>query len=336
MSSLRRKSITLFLLFLVYAWFFITNLPTQTPSNLNISGAKTNLTLFVQPEAGRAPLIDAIKNARHEIMVGVYLLSDPEIISSLCEARERGLSVNVMLEQHPFGGGNLNTKSKENLKSCDVAVNWSNPTFPLSHEKTIIIDSKKAYILNQNLTKSAFDKNREYNILNENTDDVKIVREIFISDWKRDKYILKNPHFVVSPNNSRHALTWLINNSKFSLDITMEIATDPKIIDLLSQKAKYLKVRIIIPKISQIAANLESARKLSKAGVLVRTLGSPYIHAKLVTSDNKNAYLGSINFSSQSLDKNREVGLVISDPKVVEKLESYFESDWGMAEDLKI
>lgn len=46
--------------------------------------------------------------------------------------------------------------------------------------------------------------------------------------------------------------------------------------------------------------------------------GPLYIHAKAIVVDDTTAFVGSENFSCASLGHNRELGLVTSDPAVVE------------------
>ena len=87
-----------------------THLPVQH-KKLDVLGAKTNTTLFVEPDAGRTPIIDAIDSAQKEVLVEVYLLSDKSVINALDKAKNRGVSVKVMLEEHPFGGGSLNSRT---------------------------------------------------------------------------------------------------------------------------------------------------------------------------------------------------------------------------------
>src|SRR3990172_9580460 len=67
-----------------------------------VAGAATNLTVFVQPEAGEEPIVEAIKQAQSEVLVEVYLLSDDEVLTALTEAHNRGVSVRIMMEEHPF------------------------------------------------------------------------------------------------------------------------------------------------------------------------------------------------------------------------------------------
>jgi phosphatidylserine/phosphatidylglycerophosphate/cardiolipin synthase-like enzyme len=83
------------------------------------------------------------------------------------------------------------------------------------------------------------------------------------------------------------------------------------------------------------AANWKDAfRGLSDAGVQVRTYPADaplYIHAKVIIADNKEAFVGSENFSSTSLDQNRELGIIVSDPAVVSQLSATFAKDWQSA-----
>jgi phosphatidylserine/phosphatidylglycerophosphate/cardiolipin synthase-like enzyme len=56
------------------------------------------------------------------------------------------------------------------------------------------------------------------------------------------------------------------------------------------------------------------------------------VHPKDVVVDGKEAFVGSENLSTSSLDRNREVGLLLADPVAVRSLEATFERDWGAAE----
>lgn len=334
-SLFKKNLLLLILILLVYSWFFVTHLIKPSQTSLQVLGANTNISLFEQPGTGREPIINAINGAQKEILVEVYLLSDKQIIKALEDARSRGVIVDVMLEQHPFGGGNLNSKSKPELESKGVSVKWTNSAYTLTHEKSIVIDGAEAFILNQNLTASAFSKNREYDVIDTNPEDVVEVRNIFINDWQRKSFTPPtNTHLIVSPNNSRAALTALITSATKTVDAEVEIIEDPQIESLLSEKAKNTIVRVIIPTLSQIPSNGDDAKKLKSAGVLIKTLSSPYVHAKLILIDDTNAYVGSVNLSTQSMDENRELGIILSQNESVQTLNSTFESDWNKGKDL--
>ncbi|MCL6096727.1 MAG: phospholipase D-like domain-containing protein [Patescibacteria group bacterium] len=333
MTFFKKNLLTLIFLALIYGAFFVSQVLTPKPTSLNVLGADTNTSLFVEPSAGRKPILDAINNAKSEILVEVYLLSDKQIIQGLEDAKTRGVKVNVMLEQHPFGGGNLNNSSKKTLEENGVSVEWTNSAFSLTHEKSIVIDQNEAFILNQNLTASAFSKNREYDVLDTDFQDVSQIREMFIDDWERKSFTPSTSHLIVSPTNSRPALRALIESGTKTVDLEVEIIEDSQIASLLSEKAKHTRVRLLIPAFSQIQSNAKAAKELANAGVLVKTLSAPYIHAKLILVDNQKAYVGSVNLSTQSMDQNRELGIILSQKEASETLSSTFEEDWNRGRD---
>lgn len=198
----------------------------------DVLGEETNLTLFIEPDDGREPLLNKIRLA-NQVLTEVYLLSDPEIIAAL-----KTKPAKIILEQHPFANNALNSKVKPVLEAAGLLVNWGNPNFPFTHAKFMVFDDQVVCILNLNLTKTAFEKNREYNICSENHEDITEATKIFNADWEKKNYSPTNKNLIVSPNNSRGKLTALINSAEKSLDIEMEVLTDKDIINLISAKAK--------------------------------------------------------------------------------------------------
>lgn len=329
-----KKHFLLLLFFTLASSVFLLFSPQVPVAHLEkpLVAVQTNVSIFEQPQATELPILEKMKSARQEIFVEVYLLSDKEIIAALQEAQARGVTVKVLLEKHPYEGGSLNAHSAESLKSAGVSVNWTNPLFALTHQKSIVIDGSTAFILNQNLTASAFTKNREYNVIDTNAEDVTEVRNIFLADWERHSFQQTSDHLVVSPDNARPALKEVLQNATQSIDMEMEVFTDPEMQSLLASKAKTVKVRLILPDLKKIAANEPTITKLQQAGIQIHTLHTPYLHAKMILVDQRSAYVGSINFTTQSLDKNRELGIVLSEEKSITQLKNSFEEDWAQSD----
>jgi phosphatidylserine/phosphatidylglycerophosphate/cardiolipin synthase-like enzyme len=207
-------------------------------------------------------------------------------------------------------------------------VQWTNSAFALTHEKTIVIDGQEVFILNQNLTTTSFSKNREYDIEDTNPADVTQVRNIFIADWERNSPTITDDNLVVSPVSSRERITSLIQSATKEIDVEIEDINDSRITDLLSEKAKTMQVEIIAPTVAQIASNKKSLSALQASGAKVKMISSPYIHAKLIIIDDAKAYIGSVNLSSQSMDENRELGILLSQSDILQELTNYFDNDW--------
>jgi len=332
MKLIKKNIAFIFLTAILYFAYFFThphNIFTAKSSKYaGVLGASTNLQLFEQPQDGRRPFINAIQNTQKTIDLEVYLLSDKQIISALIQAKTRGVMERIILEQHPFGGGSTNKKIQQFLLQAGVPVRWSDSSFALTHEKMLIIDGSAVFILNQNLSASSFTKNREFNIIDANSQDVRESEQQFTADWNSSQFTPSDPHLLVSPDTSRQGFMQLITRAARTIDIEMEIINDPGIIDALVQKAKTARIRIIMPDLNKVPSNKEAMEKLHQSGILVQTKQKPYIHAKVMILDNILAYIGSINFSTESIDQNREIGIVISQQDIVNKLEQDFESDW--------
>ncbi|HEV2128174.1 MAG TPA: phospholipase D-like domain-containing protein [Thermomicrobiales bacterium] len=70
---------------------------------------------------------------------------------------------------------------------------------------------------------------------------------------------------------------------------------------------------------------------LNSNGVEVRHTGSLYIHAKGLIVDEQAVVVGSHNPTAQSLDRNREVSLVIEGAPAVKRGVDVFDRDWLQA-----
>jgi len=56
-----------------------------------------------------------------------------------------------------------------------------------------------------------------------------------------------------------------------------------------------------------------------------------YLHAKAIVADGHTAFVGSQNFSTSSLDDNRELGIITNDRPVVEPVGATLASDFARA-----
>jgi cardiolipin synthase len=70
---------------------------------------------------------------------------------------------------------------------------------------------------------------------------------------------------------------------------------------------------------------------LSRIGRAVQVKEDPglYMHAKMMLVDGQRAFVGSENISTASLERNRELGILVSDQKVLSTLQQTFQLDWS-------
>jgi cardiolipin synthase A/B len=290
---------------------------------------------FNEPDAGEQVITGAISGAKKSIWLEMYLLTDTNVIQALENAARSGLDVRVMLEPHPVGGGSPQS-TEAALKQAGASVEDTSSAFTLTHEKGMIIDGSTAYIMSCNFTSSALNgKNREYGIIDTNPQDVQGVTAIFNADWNRSTLSqVSDLNLVVSPINSRSDLTTFINSAQHSLVIEAEELQDNGIIQAIAATAQRgVTVQVILPSPgSSSDSNASGIATVKAAGAQVREDAQLYMHAKMMVADGSSGYVGSENFSSTSLDSNRELGLLISDSTALSSLQQSFQQDWGASQ----
>lgn len=309
------------------------------PSGCVVASGVSGVQVFVEPDAGAGPIVNAIRSAHTSISVEVYLLTDSRVIHALEDAENRGVQVQVLLEPQPYGEGAIPARQTiDTLTAAGIQAKTSDPAYHYTHAKAMVIDSAVAYILSCNLTRSGLGgtsttANRDYGVIDANAPDVREVAAIFDADWNRTQPTLSDPNLVISPVNARSRLTALIASAHNSLTIEDEEMYDTQSESVLSAAAKRgVRVELVLPAPQAGgSSNAADVQRLLAGGVQVRYLAVPYVHAKLIVADGTEAFVGSENFSSTSLDQNREIGVLIADRSALAELTGAFTRDWASA-----
>jgi cardiolipin synthase len=231
------------------------------------------------------------------------------------------------MEEAPFGGFSMNQTVRNELRSSGIDANWGNRVYSFTHAKYIVIDETTAWVMTANLSKSAFDTNREILIRTSSQSVVGDLVRIFSADRQRNPCAAGS--LVVSPVNARQRLLGLLRGASHSVDIASEVLDDPETCKLLQDLAgRGVIVHVLVAAPESIASNAVTRSELEGTGVTIRYLETPYLHAKYIVVDKHLAYVGSHNLSAGSLDENREVGVVTDDSMVISTLETTFSGDW--------
>jgi len=299
-----------------------------------------NVQVFVEPDAGETPVLHALEGAQQSVWVEVYLLTDRNVIQALEDAANRGVTVRVLLELHPYGSGATSPQQTlDELQAAGAQVEGADPAFHYTHEKALIIDGATLYVMSCNLTRSAlggssgYTPDRDYGVIDTSSPDVAEAQAIFNADWTRTTPTLADPNLVVSPVNARAKITAFIAAAKHTLSVEDEEMYDTASEDELIAAAKRgVIVEVILPAPTGGASASPDVARLEQGGVRVRYITTVYMHAKLLIADNAEAFVGSENFSANSLDDNRELGLLIADPAALTTLGQTFATDWQNAQ----
>lgn len=321
-------------------------------STVKAAGLRASVVdVWVMPERGVTPLLESIRGAKKSIRLAIYLFTNhdtsAQIVQALLERAKAGVDVRVIMEANPYSPPRPNepnaiTAAQSNLETArtliagGVRVKRSSPKFRYTHEKAMVIDGTTALVMTSNFTNSAFTSNREYILVDQSPSDVEEIARIFDADWDEITYVPKDPDLVVSPNNSRSRIHGLIAGAKKSLLIEVEYLTDPALAQLLGDKVKAgVDVKIMLalqPKDETTGydPNTDERNLLAQHGVTqVKFNGSPKMHAKAIIADEARAYVGSENLTANSLDNNREVGLLFNDAAPLATVLKSAKADWA-------
>jgi cardiolipin synthase A/B len=313
---------------IVLAGFFKGQAPPKN-SPPPVGACNDACALIIEPDEGIAPVLALINGASRSIDLVMYELEDNAIESALAAAEKRGVSVRVLLSPGYQGEPSaVNDAAYETLRALGVAVHWSPDHFALTHEKSLVVDANEALIMSFNFVPKFYPTGRDFGVIDRDKKDVAATESTFNVDWEGSGATAPVGKDLVWSPGSRIALIQLIESAQASLDIYNEEMADAVVTNALIRAAER---GIVVRVVMTYSPDWKTAfGELVAHGVVVKTYpahAALYIHAKMIVADNARAFVGSENFSLTSLDKNRELGIIIINTNIIQSLESTFEND---------
>lgn len=289
-----------------------------------------DVRIIVEPSDDGAMLVAAIDSATASVHMTMYLLTDRDVIDALVRAHGRGADVRVILNQDFPPGFVDNASAFTELAAAGIQVHWAPSRFQLTHEKCVIIDAREAWIMTMNATTSSPSSNREYLAVDHEPVDVRDAEMIFEADFAdRDVPSYAGP-LLVSPLNVQARLFDLLTHATSSIDLEGEELSDTNVVNaLVGAHGRGVVVRVLLEGGSLTSAQQAAVTNLTNAGIPVRQLTTPDIHAKAIVVDGALAYVGSINFTSASITRNRELGIVTDDAAAVMTVSTTIAADFA-------
>jgi phosphatidylserine/phosphatidylglycerophosphate/cardiolipin synthase-like enzyme len=289
-------------------------------------------TLVTEPGQGLTPLYNLLSSAKKSIDITMYELSDATVTSLLSSAAENGVTVRVILDQNNERANN--TTAFNYLQTRNVSVHWANPSYACTHQKTITVDQAISAIMTLNLTPEDYTTTRDFAVLTNNASDIAAIEATFNADFTNASILPSTgQNLVWSPTNSRTALIALINEATKSLLISQEEFADTGIHTAV-EAALNRGVAVTLVQENLGGKYSSVLNTLKSAGAQIAIFSSKtgyYIHAKTVLADygtvQAKLFVGSENFSTDSLDKNRELGLIFSDSICMAGIETAITAD---------
>jgi phosphatidylserine/phosphatidylglycerophosphate/cardiolipin synthase-like enzyme len=183
------------------------------------------------------------------------------------------------------------------------------------------IDDSQSLILTFNPTQKNLHYARDFGVLVRDHEITTELNRLFDADWHGATFRPENLPLVISPYNSRKKLLDLLSEAQHTIRIMDAKVHDQEVMGLLLRKASSgCDVRIITRDsyFDDVVPNFH-----------VRTLLRFKLHAKCIVVDSARFFVGSQNLRSISLDRRREVGIIIEDAPMSRRIERVFDEDWA-------
>ncbi|MBI2893400.1 MAG: hypothetical protein HYY06_07590 [Deltaproteobacteria bacterium] len=291
------------------------------------------VTLDAQPDEGMGNLVDFINGAESSIDVAIYLIGDNNDVFDALARRAGEIDVRVIVD-----GGETWDSTRETLEDAGAQTKIQPDEFvyqeygPFYHIKVMVVDRDRAWISTGNLLEPYMSSERNFDVYDEDAQDVEDLQEIFDADWDRRSPDIDCTRLIVSPENARERILAFIDGAEESLSIeSMQLKDREVRSHVAARAAEGVDVRIILADGCWVSDNMDARDFLEGEGISPRWMLEYSAHVKMMLADDRIAYVGSVNMSQNSIDRNREVGLALDDDASIETLSDTFEHDWSVA-----
>jgi phosphatidylserine/phosphatidylglycerophosphate/cardiolipin synthase-like enzyme len=291
--------------------------------------------LIVLPDDSAQPIIDAISHAEKSLRIKMFVFSDPKLLHAAIGAHRRGVKVRIMLNPARRSGEKENHESRKLLTEAGVDVIDSNPAFDVTHEKSMVVDDKTAFIQSLNWETKNLTETRDYAVVTSHAHEIREVSQCFDADWERQPFEPGDEsHLIWCIGNGRRRIGEFIDLAKHSLWVQNERYQDPVIIErLVRASGRGVKVHVLARpphklKKEKLVEAVGGMRIMDDVGIKVHKLKGLKLHAKLLFADGVRAIIGSINLAPGSFDSRRELAIEVRDGDVMDRLHTVVHRDW--------
>ncbi|MFB9843637.1 phospholipase D-like domain-containing protein [Mucilaginibacter ginsenosidivorans] len=292
-------------------------------------------SIIVFPDDTVKPIIDAINGAEKSILVKMFLFSDPELIDAVITAKQRGVKVKVMLNPARRNGEDENEETHVRLQAAGITVRDTNPSFIITHEKSMVVDSKLAFVKSLNWETKNLTETRDYAIITSHPNEVEEIMLCFDADWHRKEFDPgEEARLIWCSLNGRARIAHFIDQAKHTLFIQNERFQDLVIIERIVRAAsRGVKVHVMAApphtlKKDKLVEGVGGLRIMDDVGIKIHKLKHLKLHGKMLLADGCRAVVGSINLAPGSFDHRRELAIEVHDADVIERLQKIAHHDW--------
>ena len=282
---------------------------------------------FRSPGESLSKELANFNTTKQNLDLRTYEFTQKDFKTTLKKLAASGVNIRIIVEDKKFQQfqNTLKVLSQyfswyENIQLKSDKQMWTE----YQHAKVNLLDSW-FIIQTANLTQSSFASNREHFFQSNDSWIRNSLHTIFEKDWIGTKLTMKDihPNLIICNINCRGVIEQLLKSAKESIIIQTQYITDDALRAILKTKKTLPEFKLLVADTSD---NDELIRYFSNT--YARKFKKYYNHTKMILIDHKTLLLGSMNLSATSLDKNREIGIILLDTWIIKTFSDQFTQDW--------
>jgi len=303
---IKAKHIFVFSILAISAFFIITIVASISP-NLPIAGQKPIFYSNQMRQDLKATCVKALKQAKKNIHLVMFGLTDSKIIDVLNEKSKDNLKMKVFFDKRSSNDLDIKENQRFPMKSKG-----------LMHQKILVIDESLVFIGSANFTMSSllmhdnliigFKSPQIAKFLTSKTPLYSGTFSSMVGGQQIDIWLL--PDFQ---NKALTRILQLIENASTSIEIAMFTFTHPLLVEsLIKAKNRGVKINLAIDFHSKNGVSKSAIDKLKKERIDVFSNRSIKLcHHKYILIDNHILVCGSANWTKAAFTKNYDCFLIL-------------------------
>ena len=261
--------------------------------------------IVITPAERRLAVLKVIQSAHRRLLLSPVQCDDRRVLEAIQAACRRGVRVEALLTRRTKGRSSLKLL-RLLLEAVGVRVwRYAGP-HGTYHAKYAVADDHSALVGSSNFTRRCFTRTCDFLLATSDRAVVAGLTALFAADCDASSTSLPrelSTRLIVGPGNARGQMKQLLEEAQRRICLIDPKLSDPDMLAVLRAKAA-------------AGTSVTVLRGLPDSGL------AP--HGKLLVVDDRLAIVGSMALSTSNLDERREVGVWVTDRRIVRSLLQLF------------
>lgn len=281
--------------------------------------------MYITPNIGENRL-KIVAETQKKIYGEVYNITEKRAKNLLEEKAQQQADIKIIMEDKQYKQYKSYFRDLKNQLAPYQNVTIENDKKMKTnyvHAKFFVTDTN-SIIQTANLTHAWLFNNKEHMFITKDEGIRKSLQTIIEKDLNGEMIKQEDIHqnILICNINCRPIIENLLKSAKKNIIIETQYITDPSIIKIIQSQSKNQNTDIHII-VANTAENDDLTYQIPKK-IRKKYNAKPYLHTKTILIDDKILLIGSMNLSTNSLDNNREVGIMLTDKHIIEQFKKDF------------